>query len=146
MFFEISLRVRYAETDAMGIAHHSHFLIWLEYARMRWFDVLGMPYKELEEKGYFLPVAEATVRYRKPVFFDDTLRIKLTVEEPIRARFCLSYQIIRGKEIVAEAKTVHVFINAQRKIILPPNDFLAILDAWRKDKVVLPCCCNDSTI
>ncbi len=131
MFFEISLQVRYAETDAMGIAHHSHFLTWLEYARVRWLDVLGIPYKELEQKGYFLPVVEANVRYRKPVFFDDTLTIKLSVLDPVRARFYLNYQIIRGQEVVAEAKTVHAFVNAQRQIVRPPDDFLNLLETWR---------------
>ena len=73
--FELPVQVRYAETDAMGVVHHSRYFVWLELARIEWLRHLGLNYKEMEKQGFFIPVVQANLSYKMPVFFDDMLRI-----------------------------------------------------------------------
>jgi acyl-CoA thioester hydrolase len=129
--FSISLQARYAETDAMGVVHHRHFLTWLEWARVRWLDVVGLPYRQLEADGYFLPVVEVEVRYKNPAFFDDLLTLHLSVIEPVRARIALHYDVVRRETPVAEATTVHVFLDRNRRLIRPPEIFLEKVRAFQ---------------
>ena len=122
--FEIFVRVRYAETDAMGVVHHSRYFVWLELARVEWLKSLGIDYRKMETEGFFLPVVQADLSYKQPAFFDDELRIVLhPSEEYQRARFTLSYEIFRASTLIAKGFTVHAFINAQRKLIKPPSFF-----------------------
>jgi len=72
--FESSIQVRYAETDAMGVVHHSSYFVWLELARVEWLKSLGIDYKQMEQEGFFLPVVQADLTYKVPAFFDDVLR------------------------------------------------------------------------
>ncbi len=123
--FEIPVRVRYAETDAMGVVHHSSYFIWLELARVEWLKALGIDYKQMEQEGLFLPVVQANLNYKSPTFFDDLLMIKLFPPEKCQnVRFTLTYEIFRDNTLIAKGFTVHVFINTQRKLIKPPNFFI----------------------
>lgn len=123
--FETSIRVRYAETDAMGVAHHSSYFIWLELVRVEWLKALGIDYKQMEYEGFFLPVVQANLNYKTPTFFDDLLTIKLfPPEECQNVRFTLTYEIFRNNILIAKGFTVHVFINTQRKLIKPPTFFI----------------------
>ena len=79
--FELQVQVRYAETDAMGVVHHSRYFVWLELARIEWLRQLGLNYKEMEKRGFFIPVVQADLSYKMPVFFDDILRIVLLPSE-----------------------------------------------------------------
>lgn len=129
--FEISLRVRYAETDAMGVVHHSRYFVWLELARVEWLKSLGIDYRKMETEGFFLPVVQADLSYKQPAFFDDELRIVLCPsEEYQRARFTLSYEIFRDSTLIAKGFTVHAFINTQRKLIKPPSFFIERLSYY----------------
>ena len=126
--FETSLRVRYAETDAMGIVHHSRYFVWLELARVEWLKACGLDYKTMESQGFFLPVVQADVSYQSPAFFDDFLRVVLTPPEHIqRVRFTLTYELFREGTLLAKGFTVHVFLNQERKLIKPPAFFLETL-------------------
>ena len=128
MIFETSVRVRYAETDAMGVVHHSRYFVWLELARVEWLKACGLDYKKLEQDGFFLPVVEADLKYHSPTFFDDEIRIKLTPPQDIhRVRFALTYELFRGEIRVADGKTVHVFLNKERKLIKPPMFFIEVV-------------------
>lgn len=123
--FEIQVQVRYAETDAMGIVHHSSYFVWLELARVEWLKHLGLDYKEMEKRGFYLPVVQANLSYKKPIFFDDIVRIVLLPQEDYRrAKFTLNYEIFREKELVAVGFTSHAFINAQRRLVPPPEFFI----------------------
>ena len=128
MPFETTVRVRYAETDAMGVVHHASYFIWLEYARVEWLKACGLDYKKLEQNGFFLPVVEANLRYHAPTFFDDEVRIKLTPPSDIqRVRFTLIYELLRDNMHIADGQTVHVFLNKERKLIKPPPFFIETL-------------------
>lgn len=126
--FETTVRVRYAETDAMGVVHHASYFVWLELTRVEWLKACGLDYKELERNGFFLPVVEANLKYHAPTFFDDEVRIKLMLPQDIqRVRFTLTYELFRDKTRIADGKTVHVFLNKDRKLIKPPLFFIEAL-------------------
>lgn len=123
--FELQVQVRYAETDAMGVVHHSRYFVWLELARIEWLRQLGLNYKEMEKRGFFIPVVQANLSYKKPVFFDDILRVILLPSEDYqRAKFTINYEIFRDQDLVACGFTTHAFINAQRRLMPPPDFFI----------------------
>ena len=78
---EIQLRVRYSETDQMGVVYHSNYLNYLELSRVEWLRDLGFSYAELEKNGVLLPVVHASLNYRSPAHYDDLLRIESRVSE-----------------------------------------------------------------
>ena len=126
--FETTVRVRYAETDAMGVVHHSRYFVWLELARVEWLKACGLNYKELERNGFFLPVVEVNLKYHASTFFDDEVCIKLTPPPDIQhVRFALTYELFRENTRIADGKTVHVFLNKERKLIKPPPFFVEAL-------------------
>jgi acyl-CoA thioester hydrolase len=106
-----TFRVRYAETDAMGIAHHSSFVLWMEMGRTEFMRAYGFSYRQLEEMGVLLPVLEINVRYRQPAVYDDELRISTWVEELTRVRVKLAYTITRISDgvLLVEAYSLHTF-------------------------------------
>lgn len=123
--FETKVRVRYAETDAMSVVHHSRYFVWLELARVEWLKSLGINYKDMEQEGLFLPVVQADLSYKAPAFFDDEIKIVLYPPEDYqRARFTINYQLFREEILLAKGFTVHAFINTQRKLIKPPAVFI----------------------
>ncbi|MDQ7092711.1 thioesterase family protein [Desulfosporosinus sp. PR] len=107
------LRVRYAETDQMGIVYHSNYLIWFEVGRTELFREIGLPYTRFEEQGLGLAVIEASCRYRKPARYDDELEIVTEIEKITTRSVAFSYQILRAGSLLAQGKTVHLFINKQ---------------------------------
>ncbi len=76
---ETEIRVRYAETDQMGVVHHANYLVWFEIGRTNHMRHLGVSYRQLEERGVRLPVVEAVLRYRAPARYDDLVRIRCWV-------------------------------------------------------------------
>lgn len=110
---ETRLRVRYAETDQMGIVYHSNYLIWFEVGRSELFRELDLPYTMFEEQGLGLAVVEASCRYRKPTHYDDELIIVTEVEQMTSKKIIFSYKVFREKTLLAEGKTLHVFINKE---------------------------------
>jgi acyl-CoA thioester hydrolase len=118
-----NIKVRYAETDAMQRAHHSNFLIWFEAARIDLLDQIGLPYQEIESKGYYIPVLSAQVEYLKPVSFNDQLSIQVMLKEKPKVRFSFQYQISLNNELIAKGSTEHVFINKQNNVTRIPDFF-----------------------
>lgn len=112
--------VRYAETDMMGVVYHGNYLPWLEIGRTNLLRELGLPYRELEAQGYFLPVLEVHVKYLRPAVYDDTVIIVTTLRERPLLRIRLEYEVRRGDELLATAETVHAFIDRSGKPVRPP--------------------------
>lgn len=124
-------RVRYAETDKMGVVHHSNYLVWFESARIQMLDELGLPYQDVEADGLFIPVLGASLDYRKAAYFDDRLEIHLFMREIPRARFHFDYEVRRDADLLATGKTSHGFMNAQGKGLRPPAEFIEkIREHW----------------
>ena len=87
------LRVRYAETDVGGVAHHSSYVAWLEEARTEWMRARGKSYRQVEAEGHFLVVAELHIHYLRPVRYDDELAIAVGVAERKRVSLTLDYEL-----------------------------------------------------
>ncbi len=119
------IRVRYAETDQMGIVHHSAYVVWLEEARTRLLEEAGLPYHELEAKGLFFPVTELFLRYHRPLRYGETASIEVRVSEVKSRRVAFAYRVLRPEgTLAAEGKTVHVPQDAGgRAVRLPPSIF-----------------------
>lgn len=122
------IRVRYAETDRMGIAYHGNYLTWFEVARVNMLDEIGCPYRDLETIGYMLPVLEASVRYRRPLTFDDRAIVEAVIREKPSLRIHVTYTVRCNGEIAATGLTRHAFINPDGKPVRPPEKFLAAVE------------------
>lgn len=105
--FRHDVRVRFAETDAMGIVHHSRYLPYLEEARVEYLRSLGHPYDELRRDGRDYAVLEAYVQYRQPLRFDEVVTVHLLLGGARRATFQIAYLLTVGGETRATAVTVH---------------------------------------
>jgi acyl-CoA thioester hydrolase len=122
---QIEVRVRYVDTDRMGIAHHTHHFSWMEAARTELMRQGGLSYRELEERGYTLPVREAYCRYRKGLEYDEIVTVCAELLVVGEARLKIGYKIYREKDrvLAAEGYTVHPFIDRSGKIVKTPDLF-----------------------
>lgn len=115
------LRVRFAETDAMGVVHHAAYLPYLEEARVEYLRAEGHPFDRLRAEGYELPVVQAAVRYLRPLHFDDEVGVHLLVTRARAAIFEIGYLVTVGAEVRAEAVTMHGVVDpAGRSVRCPP--------------------------
>ena len=118
------VRVRYAETDQMGVVYHANYLMWFEVARVRLLEAHGSSYPELERSGYRLPVLEVTAKYHAPARFDDTLAVTATVTEAKGARVAISYEVKRGETLLCSGLTRHAFVGHDGMPKRPPEGFV----------------------
>jgi acyl-CoA thioester hydrolase len=123
-FFEhvTELRVRYAETDQMGVVYHSHYLVWCEVGRTELMRAIGMPYAALEQRGCALAVAEASIRYHAAARYDDTVRVRTTLASVGSRAVTFEYVVENAatEERLATARTTLVPIDrSQRATRLP---------------------------
>ncbi len=117
------ITVRYAETDMMGVVYHGNYLPWFEVGRTNLLKEYGVPYRELEKEGYFLPVIEVQAKYHRPAVYDDTVTIFTTLREKPSLRITLDYEIRRGDELLVTGKTIHAFIDRSGRPSRPPHVF-----------------------
>lgn len=108
--FEMTFRPHYADTDAMGVMYHGNYWHWLEKARVEWLRAIGMPYKDLESQGLYLPLKSCQIEYIKSLFFDDLVKVHLKMKEMRRADFEIEYELFRENELCSRAHTRHVLV------------------------------------
>jgi acyl-CoA thioester hydrolase len=129
-WYETQIRVRYAETDKMGIVHHSNYLVWFELARSEFCRARGFSYKEMEEKhNALLGVAEVYCRYKSPAFYEDVLTLRTKVAE-IRSRSIrFIYEIYRAVDqtLLAEGETMHLVTDENKKVRKLPETYREML-------------------
>ena len=120
--FSTELTVRFAETDAQGVAHNAAYLVWYEVARIDWLARYTGGYKRIQEQGLEALTTECHVRYAAPVFFDDRLRIHARCGELRGARFRFDYAIERDRARVADGWTRHAVVEREtlRPTRIPP--------------------------
>jgi acyl-CoA thioester hydrolase len=120
--FSTDVTVRFAETDAQGVAHNSNYLVWFEVARIAYLAEYAGGYQALRDQGLESFVLESHVRYGKPAHFDDRLRIHARIGELRGARFRFDYEITRDGEVIADGWTWHACVDATtlRPIRIPP--------------------------
>ncbi len=129
------VRVRFAETDAMGVVYHSNYLPWCEVSRINLISSIGLSYKKLSEEGYHLPVLEAHMRYKFPARFDDLVKIKATIKDRPALRVKIEYEITSDGRLLATGYTMHAFVNKSGMPVKPPREFIkTILDAYDADE------------
>jgi acyl-CoA thioester hydrolase len=117
------VRVRYADTDQMGVVYYANYLVWFEIGRTEWLRDAGWNYREMEQTGVSLPVIEAHCEYRQPARYDDEIEIRTTATVVTPARLRFDYQAMRaGGTLLAEGHTVHAALGANgRPCRLPPR-------------------------
>ena len=118
------IRVRYAETDMMGITYHANYFVWFEAARIHMLETLGISYKELEKSGYGLPVIECHACFHRPVTFDDLVVVKTSMEPSPGVRFQIDYLVSCEGQKVTTGYTVHAFMDEKGRVTRPPSAFL----------------------
>lgn len=124
-----TVRVRYAETDQAGMAHHSAFLPWFEEGRVELLRSLGKPYQQCEAEGVHFPVREAFCRYWLPARFDDVLTVTTQVEQVRGASARFGYRIIRQADdaLIAEGHTLHACVDDAGKVSRLPQTMRQLL-------------------
>lgn len=123
------LRVRYAETDAMGVVHHTAYLVWFEVGRTEYTRAVGLPYREVEAGGVRLVVVEACAQFRQPARYDDQIVVMTTVREATRAKITFSYEV-RSKgdnTLLVSGHTVHAATDLHGRVRRIPEQVRAVL-------------------
>lgn len=125
------VKVRYAETDQMGVVHHGNYADYLEIARLDWLDELGVSYKSMEKEGVMLPVYEMHFKYIKSALFDDTLKIVTKLRRIPSVKIEFDYEIYNQEDdLLTTASTVLVFMDVKtRKPIRCPEYIIERLKA-----------------
>jgi acyl-CoA thioester hydrolase len=118
---DIQIRVRYAETDRMGLLHHANYLVYFEQARIELLRSLGGNYKELEDQGYLLVLTKVEVKYRSPAYYDDLLTIRTTVTRTSPVRLEHRYEVLRDGTLLAEGATTLACVDRSGKIQAMPE-------------------------
>jgi len=116
------LRVRYAETDRMGVVYYANYFVWFEVARTDWLRTTGWSYREMEADGVALPVIEAHCDYRQPSRYDDEIEIRTraTLLSPVRIRF--DYEVLRDGTVLTTGHTIHAAVDPTgRPCRVPPR-------------------------
>ena len=114
-FFSIKIKVRYCETDQMGLVHHGSYINYFEEARISWISNLGFSYSEMEKSGIILPVSKLNVSYLRPAYFDDDLVVNVELVELPTSRLIFNYTIKNKEEVVVTGTTVLAFLNKETK-------------------------------
>jgi acyl-CoA thioester hydrolase len=121
------LRVRYAETDQMGIVHHSRYLIFFEQGRTDWLRAAGSPYGKLEEQGFLLPVTRVEVRYRRPARFEDELIVRTTLVKATVVTLDHRYEVVRGGELLVQGESTVACVDREGRPRTLPDALRAVL-------------------
>jgi len=120
---EIEERVRYSETDQMGVAHNGSYFEWFEIGRTEFCRQNGLSYKDIEALGYYLVVVEAFCKYRKPLRYDDIFLVRVSLREISAKKLVFDYELLTKEErkIVASGYTVHIVTNGRAEVSALPE-------------------------
>ena len=120
----VEVRVRYEETDKMGIVYHANYFTWFEIARIELLDAMGCPYRSLEQDGLYLPVLSCQADFHLPAHFDDRLRVDVEIADFPLVRITAGYKVFREDQLLVTGKTSHAFVSGEGKVVRPPEKFL----------------------
>jgi len=125
---ETEVRVRYAETDAMGVVHHAAYFVWFELGRTEYTRAVGLPYRQVEEGGTRLVVIEATARFRRPARYDDVVLVRTAVREVSKATLTFAYEVCSPDgTVLVEGQTVHAATDRTGRVRRIPEEVRAAL-------------------
>ncbi|HKB02653.1 MAG TPA: thioesterase family protein [Gemmataceae bacterium] len=120
---ETQIRVRYAETDRMGLLHHANYLVYFEQARTELLRAQGLTYKDMEDQGFLLVIISAEVKFKSPAKYDDVLTIKTTVSRTTPVRIEHTYAVSCEGRTVAEGKTTLACVDRDGRLQALPDWF-----------------------
>ncbi len=125
-FIEFEERVRYSEIDRMGVAHNKNYFEWFEIGRTEYCHRKNIPYKSIEDQGYYLVVAEAFCRYKRPLRYDESFLIRVSLKEISPKKVVFGYELVtkNEKKTIATGYTVHISTNSKAEVRSLPQDIL----------------------
>jgi acyl-CoA thioester hydrolase len=129
---ETHLRVRYSETDRMGVVYHGHYIAWFEVGRTEYCRAAGMPYRVLEDSGLLILVTAVECKYRRSARYDDEVRVATSLSELASRGLAFAYEVFdAGDRVLAQGATRHVFADAAGKPVRAPAAVIETLSAFR---------------
>jgi acyl-CoA thioester hydrolase len=131
---ETEVRVRYRDTDQMGVVYNGVYFEFFETGRTEMLRELGMPYASIEQAGVMLPVLEAGAKFLQPARYDDLLKVVTLLRDRVTARMRIEYEIYNGGQLLVTGFTAHAFttIDTMRPV-RPPKEFLELLERnWKE--------------
>jgi len=126
---EVKIRVRYAETDQMGVVYHSNHFVWFEVGRVEFFRQLGFSYKDMEQQdGCHIAVVDARCRYKAPARYDDEVVVRTQLKNARESMVHFGYELVRAADglLLAEGETMHVVIDREMKKTPIPEKYMRI--------------------
>ncbi|MBU0683096.1 MAG: thioesterase family protein [Candidatus Omnitrophota bacterium] len=134
MEHSIELRVRYKETDQMGVVYYSNYLVWFEIARTEFFRANGIVYKNIEDdQNIYLPVVESYCRYKAPLRYDDLVTVVVRLTNLSGTRMAFDYEVFGNGKLCAMGWTKHAFVNEKGKPIQIPSAILSVFKIQTND-------------
>ncbi len=112
---DTTIRVRYAETDRMGLLHHANYFVYFEQARTEMLRSRGVSYRDIEDSGHLLVIVEIGCKFRKPAYYDDLLTIRTTVARVTHVKIVHEYRVLRGDELLAEGHSTLACVDREGK-------------------------------
>ena len=134
MMVAVKDRVRFVETDLMGVVHHSNYLRWFEMARVEYLRTANVLLPDLIADGILFPITEVQCKYRQSAYFDEMIRVEATLVDFSRAKLCFSYRVVRETDnvLLAEGTTQNVFTDEKGRVIRLPQLYCDRIEAVRQ--------------
>jgi acyl-CoA thioester hydrolase len=126
---EIAIRVRYAETDRMGLLHHANYFVYFEMGRTELLRQRGLSYREIEDSGHLLVIVDLHCKFKKPAYYDDLLTLRTTVERVTHVKIVHAYQVLREGQLLAEGHSTLACVDRDGR----PQALPAVLTGDRAD-------------
>jgi acyl-CoA thioester hydrolase len=124
---EVKIRVRYAETDQMGVVYHANYFVWFEVGRVEFLRAMGFSYREMEENdACFIAVVDARCRYKAPAHYDDEITVRTSLKNVRESVIHFGYELVRVSDgtLLAEGETMHVVTDAEMKRRTIPEKYM----------------------
>src|SRR5829696_4490250 len=112
---EISIRVRYAETDRMGLLHHANYIVYFEMGRTELLRARGISYRDIEDSGHLLVIVDVGCKFKRPAYYDDLLTLRTTVERVTHVKIVHRYQVFRDGLLLAEGHSTLACVDREGK-------------------------------
>ncbi len=130
-YVDSKFRVRYAETDAMRIVHHSAYIVWFEEGRSEFMRRIGLPYSKIEESGYFFTVVEIRAQYKHPAVYDEEIIVRTRLVEVKNRKAIFYYEVMRAEDekLLARGKSIHISVDKDNRVVKIPDSYRKILSA-----------------
>lgn len=126
---ETQVRVRYQETDNMGVVYYANYLVWFEVARTEYLRSLGLSYRNIEAKGTYMMVASASCQYKSPARYDDIVRIQSWISDIKNSSFKFEYKLFVEDRLIATGESVHVCTNKAGRPVKIPSELKSPLSS-----------------